>query len=436
MRPLNVLYISQYFPPEMGAPAARVSELSKLWSAAGNHVTVLTGFPNHPTGVLASGYRTHFWKLRMKELRDGVRVERTWLVPLPNRKSWERILNYSSFCVSAVLCGLFLPNPELVIATSPQLLVGLSGLVVSRCKSSLFVLEIRDLWPESLAAVGVSGQSSFLMRSLYWLAALLYRRCDHIVVVSPAFKDFLVRNYKLPSAKISVVTNGVDTDFFSPKVDSESVRAELKLEGKFVVSFIGTIGNAHGLKLIVDAAKVLANKHPEIVFLLVGEGAEKEAIQRLINEASLSNILIIGQQPRNRIPSFIRASDVCLVLLKKSDVFKTVIPTKMLEYMSCERPVILAVEGQAQRLIEDADAGLCIPPEDTTAFVEAIEHLYGNEHLRHRLGINGRNYIVARMSREQTADKYLRLMNSLLCRDGTMHSGDLVGTDAESKQLL
>ena len=197
----KILYVSQYYPPEMGAPAARVSELAQIWAAKGLSVTVLTGFPNHPTGIVPGEYRQHLRELRMREVIHGVTVERTWLVPLPNRKSWERILNYSSFCVSAILRGLFLPAPDVLIATSPQLLVGLSGLVISRFRGVPFIFEVRDLWPESLAAVGVSRHSSVLSRTLRVLASVLYRHSDRIVVVSPASKTIWSRIMPCPFRK-------------------------------------------------------------------------------------------------------------------------------------------------------------------------------------------------------------------------------------------
>ena len=173
----------------MGAPAARVSELSRHWAKAGHEVTVLTGFPNHPDGVIRPQYRRHFWRGVFREKSDGTNVVRSWLLPFPNRKPYERILNYSSFCASASMTGSFLARPDVVIATSPQLLVGLSGWWVAKLKGVPFALEIRDLWPESLAAVGVGNANSMLHRSIGKLAAFLYRRADHIVVVTPAFRE-------------------------------------------------------------------------------------------------------------------------------------------------------------------------------------------------------------------------------------------------------
>lgn len=410
---MKILYISQYFPPEMGAPAARAVELSKHWAAAGHEVTVLTGFPNHPTGVVPLAYRDKLRRLVVREQVNGIHVVRSWLLPFPNRKAYERMLNYSSFSVSAAITGLFLSRPDVVIATSPQLLVGLSGWWLARWKRVPFVFEVRDLWPESLAAVGMSDGNSLLHRSLARIAGFLYRWSDRIVVVTPAFEDYLVERLHVPRQKIAVVENGVETDLFAPGAGA-TVRRELEAEGKFVVSYIGTMGMAHGLETILEAAAQLRSANPEIVFLVLGEGAEKERIVASARELGLDNLRFIDQQPREKIPSYICASDVCLVLLKKSDIFKTVIPTKMLEFMACARPVILGVDGQARAILEEARGGLVVEPENAAALVDAIRYLAANPEIAGKFGRNGREYIVRKFSRRQTAEKYICVLESLL----------------------
>jgi colanic acid biosynthesis glycosyl transferase WcaI len=414
---MKILYVSQYFPPEMGAPAARAAELSRYWAAAGHQVTVLTGFPNHPTGVVPPEYRGKIRRLVLREKKEGVNIIRTWLLPFPNRKAHERILNYSSFCVSAAFRGLFLSRPDVVIATSPQLLVGLSGWWLARWKRVQFVFEVRDLWPESLSAVGMGDSNSPLHRTLARIAGFLYRRADRIVVVTPAFEDYLVEHWRVPRDKISVIENGVETRLFSPEAfsaEATDLRRELGAEGKFVVSYIGTIGMAHGLEIVIDAAARLQSSNPEIVFLFVGEGAEKTRIVALARERGLGNVRLVDQQPREKIPAYICASDVCLVPLKKTELFKTVIPTKMLEFMSCSRPVILGVDGQARAILEEADGGLAIDPENVDALLNAILCLAGNRGMAQELGRNGRDFIVRRFSRHQTAERYIRVLDRLL----------------------
>lgn len=410
---MKILYISQYFPPEMGAPAARAVELSRHWASLGHDVTVLTGFPNHPTGVVPLEYRRKFRRLVFRERTNGINVVRTWLLPFPNRKAHERMLNYSSFCLSAASTGLFLSRPDVVIASSPQLLVGLSGWWLAQCKCVPFVFEVRDLWPESLVAVGMGDGNSLLHKSLATIAGFLYRHSNRIVVVTPAFEDHLVNDWGVPREKISVVENGVETQLFAPQ-PSTDLRKELGAQGKFVVSYIGTIGMAHGLETIIAAAAQLRDTHPEIVFLVLGEGAEKEHIVALARERGLSNLKFVDQQPREKIPAYICTSDICLVLLKKTDIFKTVIPTKMLEFMSCARPVILGVDGQARTILEQARGGLVIEPENSEALVNAILHLAANRETARELGRNGRKYIVREFSRRQTAEKYILTLASLL----------------------
>jgi colanic acid biosynthesis glycosyl transferase WcaI len=413
---VKILYISQYFPPEMGAPAARASELAQHWAQSGHEVSVLTGFPNHPTGVVPPEWRSRLRRLTHHEKIAGADVFRTWLWPLPNRKAHERMRNYASFCISAALRGTFLPHPDVIIASSPQLLVGLSGWWIAFARQVPFVFEVRDLWPESLVAVGAGKENSLLHHALGAIAKFLYQHSDRVVVVSPAFKDHLMRHWYIPAEKISVVENGVETDLFAPAPSAANklLRRELGAEGKVLICYIGTMGNAHGLETLLDAASQLRQQNPEVLFLLVGEGAEKAKIKALAQSRGLANVHFFDQQPREKIPALISASDACLVLLKKTDVFKTVIPTKMLEFMSCARPVILGVDGQARQIIDDAGAGIVIEPENSEALVAAISQLSDDRELGVTLGQKGREYIVQHFSRGRTAEKYIAVLKSLL----------------------
>ena len=412
---MKILYVSQYFPPEMGAPAARAAELAHHWAQAGHDVSILTGFPNHPTGVVPEEWRPRLHRLTYHETIDGVQVFRTWLWPLPNRKAHERMRNYASFCISAALRGMTIPRPDIIIATSPQLLVGLAGWWLAFSRQIPFVFEVRDLWPESLIAVGVGNENSLLHHTLAKIAGFLYQKADRIVVVTPAFREHLIRHWRVPEEKIAVVENGVEADLFQPQPDvsNQAIRRQLNAEGKFLVCYIGTMGNAHGLETLLDAAATLQHAQPNVLFLLVGEGAEKERIKSLAQSRGLDNILFLDQQAREKIPAFISASDASLVLLKKTDVFKTVIPTKMLEFMSCARPVILGVDGQAREIVEGAGAGQIIEPENSEALAQAIKTLAANAGLRTKLGQKGREYILQNFSRARTAKKYIGVLESL-----------------------
>ncbi len=410
---VKILYVSQYFPPEMGAPAARAAELSRHWARMGHHATVLTGFPNHPTGVVPKEWRSRLRQLYYAEAVEGVRVVRTWLWPLPNRKAHERIRNYASFCVSAAVSGLALPKPDVVIATSPQLLCALAGWWLAFWKRVPFVFEVRDLWPESLAAVGAGSEGTWLHRTLGTIAGFLYHRADRVVVVSPAFREHLIRYWHVPAARISIVANGVEVDLFRLDPAATEVRKQLQLEDRFLICYIGTIGNAHGLETLIAAAEELQTALPRAMFLLIGEGAEKERIAELVVARRLTNVQFRGQQPREQIPAYVSAADLCLVMLKKTELFKTVIPTKLLEYMACERPVIVAVDGQARQIVEEAGAGVFVEPENSRALVKAILDLADDPDHRKQMGASGRQYIVKKYSREQTARDYIAVLEAL-----------------------
>jgi colanic acid biosynthesis glycosyl transferase WcaI len=411
---VKILYVSQYFPPEMGAPAARAAELSHHWARMGHETSVLTGFPNHPTGVVPAEWQSRFHRLRCTETVDGVSVERTWLWPLPNRKAHERIRNYASFCVSAAFSGLDLRKPDVVIATSPQLLCALAGWWIAFWKRVPFVFEVRDLWPESLAAVGAAGEGTLLHRTLKVIAGFLYRHADRIVVVSPAFKDQLIRHWSVPAEKISTVENGVEADLFRCDPAASGMRKELKLADRFIVCYIGTIGHAHGLETLVAAAVELQTALPNAIFLLIGEGAERQRIMELAAARGLTNVQFLGEQPREKIPVYISAADVGLVLLKKTELFKTVIPTKLLEYMACERPVVVAVDGLARRIVEEAGAGIFVEPENAEALAKALFDLSKDAGRRRQMGVAGRQYILQNFSRKKTAQDYITVLETLL----------------------
>src|SRR5208282_3724458 len=255
---------------------------------------------------------------------------------------------------------------------------------------------------------------SLLHRALGAIAGFLYRRAERIVVVSPAFKDHLMRHWNVPADKISIVENGVETDLFRLYPEAAAgVRKQMKLEDRFLICYIGTMGNAHGLETLIAAAEELLMALPSAMFLLIGEGAEKERIVELAAAHRLSNIQFLGQQPRERIPAYVSAADLCLVMLKKTELFKTVIPTKLLEYMACQRPVIVAVDGQARQIVEEAGGGVFAEPENSKALVKAILGLAEDPEQGRQMGARGRQYIVSKFSREKTARDYVAVLEKL-----------------------
>jgi glycosyltransferase involved in cell wall biosynthesis len=324
------------------------------------------------------------------------------------------MIGYLSFMVSTSLTGSLLSKPDLVIASSPPLTVGLAGWVIGKLKRIPFFFEVRDLWPDSITASGVSKKKSFLIRSLRILSIFLYRNCDHIVVVSPAFKEEIVENWDIPREKISIITNGVETSRFKPNCSIGAINQRFDLSGKFIVSYIGNFGWAQGLRTVVEAAAHLQHDHPDIVFLFVGAGADKEKLEDLVREKNLSNVRFVSQQPREKIPGFICASEICLVPLRKADVFQTVIPSKIFEFMACARPIILSVKGQARQILEQAGAGRCVEPENALALSQAILDLYHRPEARKEMGEDGRRHVVEHFSRKRLAEKYLECLEYVL----------------------
>ena len=354
-------------------------------------------------------------RLVSREEVEGIRVVRTWLWPLPNRRALERILSFASFCLSSGLVGIFLRRPDVVIATSPQLLVGLTGWWVSRIKRVPLVFEVRDLWPESITVspVARSSAGSVVTRLLGALCHFLYRSSEHVVAVTTPIKEKLIDEWAVRPEKISVVPNAVETDFFTPDGATEAAGAGPQANGEFVVSYMGTMGLAHGLGTALQAAAELRQEYPDILFQFVGEGAEKESLLSQAEAMGVSNVRFVSQQPRDSMPALIRSSDLCLVLLRKVDVFKTVIPSKLLEFMACGRPVILGVDGEARRIVDEAQAGVFVQPEDAAALGRAVVQLYRDSEARRTMGRNGRSYVAEYFSRARTAKEYLTVLESV-----------------------
>ena len=261
---------------------------------------------------------------------------------------------------------------------------------------------------------GGRGQPGFSgLPLLARIAGFLYRNSDHIVVVTPAFKEYLIQHWHVAPEKISVVENGVEGELFSPKAES-NLRAELGASGRFVASYIGTMGNAHGLQTLIEAAARLQASAAAVLFLLVGEGAEKQQLLSEVRSRGLTNVRLVDQQSRGSIPAYICASDACLVLLKKNDLFKTVIPQQNAGVHVLRPSGDSWGGGPVTKILEEAQAGICIEPENPMELAEAISRLAGDGQLRETLGRNGRRHVLQHFSRRQTATAYLDVLRRLL----------------------
>jgi colanic acid biosynthesis glycosyl transferase WcaI len=418
---MQVLYVSQYYPPEACAPAARVDGFTREWARNSADVGVLTGFPNHPEGIVHDEYKNHWRRGFMREERNGVKVYRTWLYPSANRKLWGRGLNFTSFAVSAAVAGpCVAPRNGVIIATSPQILVGVSGWAIGSLRFLPWVFEVRDLWPESLLGVGQASTDSLLYRSVERVAKFLYRHATHIVVDGEWKRRHLIHQGEEES-RITVIRNGVEENFCPDPASSRAlsarleVRKELGLGYEFVLLYAGTLGMAHGLETILDAAERLRDRH-DIKFILLGAGAERAQFGQLLARLRLANVRLLEKQPRERIPAFLAAADACLVPLRNKEVFKSAIPSKIFEAMAAGRPVILGVEGEAKEILLSSQAGLAIPPENPGAMVDAILKLRNEPSLCRSLGRSGRQAVLDKYQRRTEAAKYLNLLGALCAR--------------------
>lgn len=398
---LNILFISQYFPPEMGAPAARTYELARSWVKAGHRVTVLTAFPHHPTGIIPEGYRG---KVFLREQVDGIQIVRSFVYATANKGFLKRTLSYISFMCSAVLVSPWVRDGfHVVIATSPQFFVAVAGYAISRLKRRPFVFEVRDLWPESIVAVGAL-KNPFVIGLLTEIEHFLYDRASLIVGVAESTRRILTERGISPD-KIEIIPNGIDPELFRCPSGGIEVRKRHHLEDKFIVSYIGTHGMAHALHRVLDTANLLRGEDG-IHFLFVGEGAEKEDLIRYSEGLALRNVTFVGKQEHSAVPAFLNASDVSLVPLRDAPLFSAVLPSKMFEIMGAGRPVILSVRGEARELLERVKAGLCVGPEDPEQLRDAILRLYMDRDLGRRFGENGRRFVMTHHSRERLAGQY------------------------------
>ncbi len=405
---MRILYLSHYFPPEVNAPAVRVSEMAGGWAERGADVTVLTCFPNHPAGIIPAEYRG-MWRCREK--RGNIDVVRTYVYAAANKGFLKRILNYLSFMFSSILFGAWMvKKPDILIATSPQFFVAAAGYVLSRIKRCKFIFEVRDLWPEEIAAVGAI-KNKLVIGVLEALEMFLYRRADLIVAVAQGTIDTL-KSRGVPENKLALVPNGVDLDLFAA-ADGRELRGELRLDGNFVVGYIGTHGMAHRLETVLQAADKL-RAQDVVRFLFVGDGAEKPALIKMADDLKLNNVIFRDQVARAKVPEYYAACDLCLVPLRKADLFTRNIPSKIYEIMAAARPILISTEGESRRLVERAGAGFGVRPEDPADLAEKILRLRDDAEMRREMGYGGQAFVLANSSRTRLADDYLAILSDVV----------------------
>ncbi len=406
-KPVRILFVSHYYPPEVNAPANRVHEHARAWAKDGHQVTVLTGVPNHPRGALFPGYRNRWLQ---QEWIEGVHVVRTWMYLTANEGFLRRTANYVLFMLSAILASFRLERPDIVVGTSPQFFCGIAGSVIARLARRPFVLEVRDLWPDSIVQLG-QIRSRRLIALLEAIETALYRSAAGVVVLTRAFARHVAAR-GVPAERIELVYNGIDGERFHPMPASPELLARHGLAGRFCVAYVGTLGLAHGLVTVLEAAERL----PEVRFLFIGDGADRARLEQEAKKRGIENVLFTGLLPRAEIPAWLASIDVLLVMLRDLAVFETVIPSKIFEYLAQERPVILAApkRGEIRAMVEQAGAGFCIDPEQPDALAAAIEAIRAQPDEARARARRGREWVERDFRRDALAGR----MAAFLARVG------------------
>ena len=403
---MHIAYVCHYFAPEPAAPAARVHELARAWVRAGHQVSVITTFPNHPLGRIPPAYHGRWWST---EYLNGIRVLRCWLYAVPNRGVGRRGLDHLSFMLTSLIFGLpRLGRVDVVIASSPTLFSAISAWLMARLERVPFVLEVRDLWPEAIADLGLM-RPGIGVRLLQRLAEFLYRRATRVVVVTQAFADRIAA-LDIPRWKLSVIPNGADLDLFTPGFDGTATRAALNLDGRFVVAYVGSHGLSHGLGAVLDAAAA----QPEVTFLLVGDGADRERLIAERDRRHLDNVLMRPSVPKRDVPGLYAAADACLVPLRDVALFETFVPSKLFEVLAAGRPVIGAVRGEAREIMSRSGGALLIDPERGDQLAAAVDRLRTDADLRAELGRRGRAFAEQFYDRNALAARYLDLLREVV----------------------
>ncbi len=392
----HILFITPYYPPEKAAPAVRISETAQRLVKRGYQVTVLTTVPNYPTGIVPPEYRG---RAVQREICDGVHVVRVWSYTTPNKDFLRRILAQLSFaCLAPLLGGKDVGHPDIMIVESPPLFDAIAARLLAWRKHCPFIFTVSDLWPESAVQLGML-RNRLLIRLAECLEWSTYQRAGAVWAVTEGIRYTLIQRGLHPK-HVFLLTNGVDTGKFRPLAQVQA-RAELGWDDRFTILYAGTHGLAHGLTTVIDAAEQIRDRN-DIHIVLVGDGAAKADLVTQAQRRNLENVTFLDPQPHDRIPLFLAGADACLISVRKLPLFEGALPSKMYEAMACARPIILAVAGEARRLVEqEAGAALYVEPENAAALVSAILYLREHPDVAELLGKRGRAFVEARFDREQ-----------------------------------
>ena len=408
---MHILFFTDNFPPEVNAPASRTYEHCREWVKAGHQVTIITCAPNFPTGEVFKGYKN---KLYQSEIIDGIRVIRVWSYMVANEGFVQRTLDYMSFMVTSFFAALFVRKVDIIVGTSPQFFCACGAWAASFVKWKPFVFELRDLWPESIRAVGAM-QESKVLDILEWIELFLYRRAKLIVSVTYSFKKNLI-DRGIDGDKIDVITNSADLSRYSPRDKDPELVKSLGVEDKFVAGYIGTHGLAHGLYALHGVAERLKKEgHNEIVLLFLGDGALKDDLMKDAQEKGLDNVIHLKSVPKEEVARYWCLLDVSIIHLKRNDTFKTVIPSKMFECMAMSIPILHCVEGESADMINVDEVGLTAIPEDIENITDRLLTLSADDELCEQFK---KNAVIAakKYDRKAMAHDMLYLLEEAFCK--------------------
>jgi colanic acid biosynthesis glycosyl transferase WcaI len=396
---MRVTLLTHYYPPEVGAPQARLSALARGLSRRGVEVTVHTGFPHYPDGVIQPPYGNRPWRT---EEEDGVRVVRSAVYPAPNRGFGRRIANHASFALSALASAPVGGPADAVIVETPPLLLAGSAIAYSRLKKAALIVNVSDMWPDSAVALGTLRRPR-LVSTARALEHACYRAAAAIVCPTRGIENAL-NELEEAAGKVRRIPPSVDPELFPV--------SPARRNGTFRVLYAGTVGMSQGLGTLVDAAEMLTDD-AGIEIVIAGDGAEGPELRRRLVEGGLPNVEMLGRVPHERIPELYAEADAAVVLLRDKPLFEGALPTKMFEAMSAGRPLVLSAAGEAATLVQEASCGVVVPPERPRELAKALTDLARDRERAGKLGVAGRETVLERYSRERAFDRWYGLLTSL-----------------------
>jgi len=386
---MKFLVLTQYFAPEVGASQVRLASFCRELAAAGHSVEVVTAMPHHPAGKIFPGYRGKFY---VRDQWEGLTVHRVWLYA-SNASNLKRMLNYISFCLTSLFGLARAEKPDSVFVDSPPLFLGVPGRIAAKCWGVPLLFNVADMWPDSVRDLGIL-QDGAILKFAYGLERWIYRRSDTVTAVTEGIRTSLLETKLLPAKKVLFLPNGVDTELFQPCPSDETLKSSLGLADKKIILYAGNHGYAGAVEQVIYAADHLRNES-SFHFLLIGEGPEKQRLKELAESRSLTNVTFHDQVPLTSMPAYVSIADLAVITLRKSQVMAGARPAKTFVMMSAGKPIALAAEGEAARLIEAAGCGVVVPFEDNQALAAAIRSILQDPAEAARLGANGRNFVLA-----------------------------------------